>query len=228
MKQSNKKDSGNRWKLILLAFEVIVIIFIVWVLFSTSWTKRPEKYRNLTIEQESYSRVAEEVCNIGYLTPSIPKEPRERPNDPTFEEIVAFYVFDICQSYPEIDPYIVLGIIYHESRFTPNVSAGKCVGLMQISTYWHKDRAARLGVSDFWDPYGNILIGVDLLNELLGSSDGDIFEALLLYRGRQYKSYAKGVIDKANEYREGDIYGAWSSTGKNSSRTGGPADLSSI
>lgn len=226
MKQSNRKQNDNSWKLILLGLELVLIIFMVWVIFSNLWTARPEKYRNVSAEQQLYSRTTEETYHTGYLAIATSKE---QPREPTFEEIVASYVFNICQSYPKVDPYIVLSVIYQESRFTPNVSSGKCVGLMQVSTYWHQDRAARLGVTDFWDPYSNILVGVDLLNELMDMVDGDIYRALTRYNGGSgINNYAREVINRANEYREGNVYGPWSSASQNSARTGGSAYLSSI
>lgn len=82
-----------------------------------------------------------------------------------------------------------------------------------MSTYWHSDRAARLGVSDFYDPYSNILVGVDLLNELLESSNGDIYRALTRYNGGStIGRYANEVVNRANEYREVDIYGSKASS----------------
>lgn len=229
MNKSNKKGSNNSWKLILLICEVVWIIFLVWLIFASSWDRRPEKYRNSSAIETSYSRVTIEVHNTNDLPILLSKEQPEKLQYSSFEEIVASYVFDICQSYPEVDPYIVLSVIYHESRFIPNVSAGRCVGLMQISTYWHQDRAKRLGVTDFWDPYSNILIGVDLLNELMNMVNGDIYRALTRYNGGSgISNYAREVINIANEYREGNVYDPWSSTSKNSARAGGSAYLGSV
>lgn len=91
----------------------------------------------------------------------------ERPFD-----IYNSYVDEIIATrYPKLDPETIKAIIYHESRYDPAVSNSRTgvQGLMQIDPRWHTKRALSLGVSDLYDPYGNILVGCDLLNELIES-----------------------------------------------------------
>lgn len=79
------------------------------------------------------------------------------------------YVDSIVEIYyPDLDARYVKAIIYHESRYDPTITNSKTGvrGLMQISPKWHTQRAKNLGVDDLYDPYGNILTGCDLLNEL--------------------------------------------------------------
>lgn len=79
------------------------------------------------------------------------------------------YVDEIInQHYPSLDAECVKAIIYHESRYDPNAYNSKTgvIGLMQINPKWHTKRALDLGVTDLYDPYGNILVGCDILNEL--------------------------------------------------------------
>lgn len=83
---------------------------------------------------------------------------------------ILLYVDEIISSrYPQLDSGLVKAIIYHESRFIPSSVNSKSgtTGLMQISPKWHTDRAKKLGVEDLKDPYGNILVGCDFLNELM-------------------------------------------------------------
>lgn len=213
MKKSKKHGNEKIFKLVLIVFEVVLIIAMVSILFSNIWNFRPEKSKTESTLGESYFARAVTVEPTSNLSPIATLKAKTQPEPPSFEEIVAGYVFDICESYPSVDPYLVLSVIYQESRFTPNVSLGGCVGLMQVSTYWHRDRAGRLGVTDFYDPYGNVLIGIDLLDELITRADGDIYYALMLYNqtyssARQMYSqgiisdYAKSVVSRANEYRE--------------------------
>lgn len=87
----------------------------------------------------------------------------------TEEELYNSYVDEIVENfYPDLDARYVKAIIYHESRYSPNVVNAKTgvKGLMQISPKWHTQRAKNLGVEDLLDPYGNILVGCDILNEL--------------------------------------------------------------
>lgn len=94
------------------------------------------------------------------------------------------YAYNIADEYyPDIKPEYVCAIMYHESRFDPtqtNTETG-VKGLCQISPKWHTKRANNLGVEDLYDPYGNILVCFDILNEL--SQSGNFSYALNFYAG---------------------------------------------
>lgn len=124
------------------------------------------------------------------------------------------YIFDICDKYPNVDPYLVESVIYHESRFKPSATNGDCKGLMQVSSKWHKDRMTKLGVFDLYDPYSNILVGVDILNDLLAYNDTEL--ALMCYNMSHKKAkelyangivtpYASDVIRRAEEMKGAEI-----------------------
>lgn len=73
-------------------------------------------------------------------------------------------------------------------------------GLLQVNPKWHKERMERLGVSDLTDPYSNILVAADYLEELFQKSDGDIYLVLMKYNmkhGRAEELFYKG---KFSEY----------------------------
>lgn len=134
-------------------------------------------------------------------------------DDPT--QLYISYVHEICkeEDIPNLEN-IVIAMIYHESRFIPTLKNGKCVGLMQVSTYWHSDRAERLGIDDMFDPYSNILIGVDILKDLYYNyTNEDITLAVMMYNmdfsqaRKIYNSgnisiYAKNVFDTASCWEE--------------------------
>lgn len=135
----------------------------------------------------------------------------------TYEERINLMVESICESYPSVDPNIIKSMIWHESRYDSNATNydGTCVGLMQVSTKWHADRAYRLGVSDFFDPHGNILLGVDYFNELIEKYNdpylalmvynmGDS-KALKLYRQGKTTKYSRSVMNRANELQIGGV-----------------------
>lgn len=88
--------------------------------------------------------------------------------------LYASYVDEIVANYyPDLNADYIKAMIYHESRYDPsavNQNSG-VMGLMQISPKWHLERARSLGVTDLLDPYGNILVGCDLLNELTQQYD---------------------------------------------------------
>lgn len=69
-----------------------------------------------------------------------------------------------------------------ESGFDPEAENGGCKGLMQISTYWHRDRMARLEVTDIWDVDGNMHVGADYLAELFAKHPDPVW-VLMAYNG---------------------------------------------
>lgn len=86
--------------------------------------------------------------------------------------------------------------------------AGDC-GLLQVNRKWHGDRMRRLGITDLYDPYSNILAAADYLAEL-SRQDGDLYLALMkynmnhdtaekLYRQGNYSAYAVEVAERACE-----------------------------
>lgn len=100
------------------------------------------------------------------------------------EDLYVNYVYEIAHfHYPNIDPDHVCAIIYHESRFDPNARNEKTgvEGLTQINPKWHSKRAERLGVTNLYSPYGNILVCFDILNEL--AEDNGMDYALNFFAG---------------------------------------------
>lgn len=109
------------------------------------------------------------------------------------KESLDSYIHRVSDMY-KIDPYLIKAIIYVESTNDPNARNGNCVGLMQVSRYWHKDRAKRLGVTDFFDPKSNVLLGVDYISELYKKTK-DIKLTLMMYNmshKEAYRLYTKG------------------------------------
>lgn len=154
----------------------------------------------------------EPVVSYGF---DLEKEDSYLVSEKTFEETVDSMIYDICESYPNVDPEIIRAQVFNESTYDPNAvnSDGSCVGLMQVSTFWHKDRAKRLGVTDFFDAYGNLLLGIDYMSELI-EKYGDTTLALMLYSDNHeaafsaYSSgdvspYAKAVLSRAETLRNG-------------------------
>lgn len=107
------------------------------------------------------------------------------------ENIGSLYV--IC-------PELLQAIIYYESSNNPRAYNNGCIGYMQISEKWHRDRMQKLGVSDLTDGYGNILVGVDYLMEL-AEEYGDVSLVLMKYNGdsRANELYEQG---RMSDYAE--------------------------
>lgn len=109
------------------------------------------------------------------------------------------YVDEIVSThYPDLGPEYIRAIIYHESRYDPNCRNKKtsATGLMQILPKWHTQRARNLGVMDLTDPYGNILVGCDILHEMTEKYG---FAYALNYFAGGYK-YANYYQSKTSPY----------------------------
>lgn len=129
------------------------------------------------------------------------------PEPLTLEEQIDIWVEEICSNY-NVNSSLVKSMIWHESRYRPDARNGNCLGLMQISTRWHQGRAERLGVTDFFDPYSNILLGVDYISELLTKYKDPALAlmaynmgpaaAVAKYRSGEISGYAKSVLARAD------------------------------
>lgn len=106
------------------------------------------------------------------------------------QEELEEYIEAICEP-RHICPELIEATIERESRWNPEAVNGDCIGLMQISERWHRERMERLGVTDLFDPYDNILVGVDYMAELFERYE-DPGTVLMVYHGE------KNAIEKAS------------------------------
>lgn len=124
------------------------------------------------------------------------------------EELLIEYTEEIGQQYG-ICPELLQAIAERESSLRIYATNGTCKGLMQISEKWHRDRMERLGVTDIYDAYGNILLAADYITELAEEND-DLYYVLMrynmkkstadkLYEAGEYSDYAIGIVERAAE-----------------------------
>lgn len=128
-------------------------------------------------------------------------------NDTLISETAQQACVEIGQEYG-ICPELLEAMIETESRGIPTVSNKSCKGLMQVSEKWHKDRMEKLGVTDLYDEYGNILVGTDYLTELF-EEYGDVGLVLMVYHGESdavskaergvLSGYAKTILERSEE-----------------------------
>ena len=109
---------------------------------------------------------------------------------------IQIYCYAIGEQYG-ICPEVLEAIIESESSGQQYATNGSCKGLMQVSEKWHKDRMQRLGVTDIYDLYGNILVGTDYLMEL-AEDYGEIAYVLDVYHGDSKADYnaEHGIMSK--------------------------------
>lgn len=129
------------------------------------------------------------------------------------------YINKVAKSYG-IAPEIIFAMIEKESAYdTTAVSDnGKSEGLMQIQREHHGPRMDKLGCTDLFDPYKNVLVGVDYLAELLTQYDGNLEKALTAYNagpsgayeyyfscGIEASEYTLEVIENSKKIDEGMV-----------------------
>ncbi len=83
--------------------------------------------------------------------------------------------YDIC-------PELIQAICFKESGLQSDAESDGHIGIMQVSTKWHKDRMDKLGVSDLFEPMQNMLVGTDYLSDLILEYE-DVSVALMIYNG---------------------------------------------
>ena len=111
-----------------------------------------------------------------------------------------------------VSPEFLEAFIEAESSGNPNASNGSCFGLCQVYASVHKDRMRKLGVSNIYDPYGNILVATDLLVELFNTYGDDAALVVHMYNGDSkakqkteslnFSAYANKVLNRARELEE--------------------------
>lgn len=110
------------------------------------------------------------------------------------------HIFSICKEYG-VDPALVIAIIEQESTYDPGAVNynGTCFGLMQVYEYYHTDRMARLGVTDLFDPYQNVKVGIDILAGLYATGNSTEWVLTKYSGGSSY--YYGSVMNKFNRLR---------------------------
>lgn len=119
-------------------------------------------------------------------------------------------LIDLSYQY-EIDPDLVLAIIYTESRFDPNAKNKKSSAtgygqliestacsvakqIPEIKEYEHK--------KDAYNPYINLHITIKYIDNCLNASGGDVKKALRRYRGVEDDKYFNKVLSFRNDIKK--------------------------
>lgn len=213
MFQKVKKKSTKLLDFVILFFCCMLSVLLITMFSNTAMpTPSPmQTMRQITEEtstNQQLSAMNHTLVEIRNILTDIRDLMIDQANtDPmqTEEELYNSYVDEIVRFfYPDLDARYVKAIIYHESRYSPNLVNAKTgvMGLMQISPKWHMKRAENLGVTDLLDPYGNILVGCDILNELTQKYDFNY--ALNFFAGgypyaNRYKSSTSPFVEQLKQ-----------------------------
>ena len=169
-----------------------------------------QELEDITIEEYAAPLVTsplEYSKNIIFEEPEPEPEPEPINEEPYFVDIVDGYITEeslrsICiyvGDLYDIPPNILHALAYVESRYNVNATGTSGdSGLCQIIPKWNRDRMKRLGVTDIYDPYSNVLVCADILKYNQSTKYGnDIRFMLMAYNmgvGGATKKYEAGII----------------------------------
>ena len=135
-----------------------------------------------------------------------------------FDDELKTYTQELCEEY-EVPYSLVIAIMYHESRFKPDVGT-KYVGLMQVGTtkdinafLKNQNEEAFGHVYNLYDPKTNILAGVTILKKDIESSKtleeamckyacGEANYAKRMRMGSGYCKPSREIIEIMHEYED--------------------------
>lgn len=111
------------------------------------------------------------------------------------------FIFGVAEDYG-LEGELVMAVIGQESNYQHCAlgDEGNAYGLMQVHPSQHGDRMERLKVSDLYDPYENVTVGIDYLAACI--EEGGLEWGLMAYNGGfQYANEMtkQGVV---SEYAE--------------------------
>lgn len=132
-----------------------------------------------------------------------------------FPEVVQVYLWCQCKQ-RDIDYYIAVALIERESSYFYNASGdnGASKGYMQVQERLHKERMEAESVVDLYNPYDNIRVGLNLLQELKSRSNEDWHYVLMSYNmgesrckelnteGIYSSEYSAGILQRAQEIKQ--------------------------
>lgn len=155
-----------------------------------------------------------ELYESGFKYYQIPQEYIDEGG--CFPEVVQAYLWCLCKE-RGINYYVVVALIERESRYQWDASGdnGNSKGYMQIYENWHKERMEAEGVTDLYNPYGNIRVGLNFLQELTGGGvNADYHYVLMSYnmgesrakafyeKGIYSTEYSTGILQRAQELQQ--------------------------
>lgn len=186
---------------------------------STEHPSRPTVSTTTTAPSETV--IQPETTTPIVETMPIVTEP-EKPYyfDVPLSDEIQDYIREKCEEY-DVPMELVIAMIEHESSFRADViSKTNDYGLMQINTINHEWLSETLGVSNFLDPYENILCGIYIISGHLEKTDGNIELALMRYncgatgarrlweQGIYSTSYSRSIMALYESYKEKAANGA--------------------
>ena len=124
------------------------------------------------------------------------------------------YIRELCEE-NGLPMSLVIAMIEHESIFRADVvSKTNDYGLMQINKCNHAWLTEEYGITDFLDPYQNVLCGISMISQYFSRYSGNIHKALMAYNmglggaskqwkaGRYTSAYSRKIVERMNHYEQ--------------------------
>ena len=215
----------KRFRERLMVIATLVMLPVVGVMMFKAWAEHPAEQPVSGAEHREYIESLQNAASIERPVIAPVEQPAHAPvTEPTYtyfdvplDKDLQEHIFRLCEEYG-IDPAIILAMCRRESnyRFDAAGDSGNSKGVMQIQERWHKARMERLDVTDLFNPYQNVAVGIDYLGELLESYDGDMSMALVAYnagpsgaytywfsQGEYANDYSRAVLETADALNAG-------------------------
>lgn len=202
---------------------IIIAVYLILILLVVSVDILVESAANMLIDDSRIPMILFtepiRIEEFEQIIEDIPtKEEQSQPSEPPSEQIdfidehregkdlYIFYIAQIIeQYYNNVDPYVALAVLECESDYNPHeYSYAGAVGLMQVIPKYHAWRIDKHGLDDLWDPYTNIICGIDFLSELY-AKHGNWSRALFGYNAST--AYVNKVLNRADILRKDGYFG---------------------
>lgn len=184
----------------------VIIIFIIFMLLFTDETAQEEKSN---IETTEKSNALIEELTVPRVQATEQDELTKLWEVPLDTEL-QIYIQAICRN-SDIEPELIVAMCEKESQYDPKAVGddGNSIGLLQIQPRYHWERMERLNCQDLYNPYDNVTVALDILEELW-SKYGKVEMVLMAYNGgcayaeeQQWVSqYALDVINRTRELKK--------------------------
>ena len=174
-------NSGERW-LNMIRFVCMIVLTIATIALPIVVCGR-ETSQEVVVQTELPPEVSVHIeveSEASEVEVSVPTEPEKVYYDCPLDHELQDYIEGLCDEYG-LPMDMVIALISVESCFQANVISGtNDYGLMQINKINHEWLSTKYGITDFLDPYQNVLCGISILAQHY-SKYQDVDKTLMAY-----------------------------------------------
>lgn len=201
-----------REKIMIGSIAILVAIALVLNISSKTVNEEPTTEETTTEEKPLYGTVeyVESIPVGEWVVGDVDFQPIDCSLDVEIQEFIYYLAYGY-----NIDFYFIMAVIEHESDFRADlISSTNDYGLMQINICNHEWLGQALGITDFLDPYQNIMAGTYKFHLLFEKYGDDTSKVLMAYNmgdagaGRLWKQgiyesrYSREIMQQIAEWKE--------------------------